>query len=116
MNELEARKRALVAESELYRQMLRLEVQNLQLYGLQLRQKFAGFRKPGPAVVLAAALAGSLFGRKRGSSLRRTAMAILSWQLSNRLVPFLAGLFSQTRTAGADGAASTQPPPRARTP
>jgi|SRR5437016_3219957 len=106
MNELEARKRALVAESELYRQMVRLELQNLRLYGLQFKQKFAGFRKPSPVFILVAALAGAFFGRKRGSSLRRAAMAILSWQLSNRLMPFLAGLFSQSRASGTDGPSS----------
>src|SRR5215831_12207247 len=97
MNELEARKRALVAESELYRQILRLEMQNLRLYGLHFRHRLAGFRRPGSAFVLVAALTGTLLGGKRGSSLRRGAAAILSWQISNRLLPLLAGLFSQKR-------------------
>src|SRR5690349_15852265 len=114
MKELEAKKRALVAESELYRQLLRLEVQNLRLYGLQFRKKFAGLRKPSTGVVLAAALAGSFFGRKRDSSLRRTAMAILSWQLSNRVLPFLAGMFSRARTEGANGEGSREQPLQGR--
>jgi hypothetical protein len=94
MNELEAKKRALVAESEVYRETLKLEVHNLRLYVSRTKQKLTGFTRPNPLLMLLAPLAGAFFRKRRASWLRRASMAFLSWQVSNRLMPFLKGVFS----------------------
>ncbi|SRR6266478_4967986 len=97
MNELEAKKRALVAESEVYRETLKLELHNLRLYVSRTKQRLTTFSKPNPLLMLAAPLAGAFFRKRRSSWLRRATMAFVSWQLSNRLMPFLSELFSSTR-------------------
>jgi len=94
MNPLEAKKRALVAESEVLRETLKLELHNLQLYALRTRQKFKSFSRPNPLLMFAAPLLGSLLRKRRSSWIRKAAMAFLSWQLTNRLKPFLAGFFA----------------------
>src|SRR6266853_1117161 len=101
MNELEARKRALAAESEVYRETLKLEIHNLRLYVGRTKQKLTGFTRPNPLLMLLAPLAGAFFRKRRGSWVRRATMAFLSWQVSNRLRPFLTGLFSAPRASSA---------------
>jgi hypothetical protein len=76
LKELEARKRALVAESEVYRQTLILEVQNVRLYGARMRRTFYVLRLANPLVMLVGSFVGSrLFGAggkgKRRSKLVR---------------------------------------------
>ena len=61
MNSLAARKQALVAESELYRQTLALELQELKASGTRLRKSFSFHRLLKP-LILFAPLAGSLIG------------------------------------------------------
>ena len=66
--ELEARKRALVAESEICRETLRADVQNLQLYGASFFKRIDQIRGIGPWLLLALPMAAplvSLFSRKR---------------------------------------------------
>jgi hypothetical protein len=99
MNELEAKKRALAAESEVYRETLKLELHNLRLYVSRTKQKLKGFGRPNPLLMLVAPLAGAFFRKRRASWLRRATMAFLSWQVSSRLMPFLSGLFSSSRTS-----------------
>ena len=108
MNELEAKKRALVAESEVYRETLKLELHNLRLYVSRTKQKLKGFGRPNPLLLLAAPLAGAFFRKRRGSWLRRATMAFLSWQVSSRLMPFLSGLFSPTRASSAGTTSETR--------
>jgi len=108
MNELEAKKRALVAESEVYRETLKLELHNLRLYVSRTKQKLTSFTRPNPFLMLAAPLAGAFFRKRRSSWLRRATMAFLSWQLSNRLIPFLSGLFSAPRARSAAPASETR--------
>jgi len=99
MNPLEAKKRALVAESEVLRETLKLELQNLRLYGVRTKEKFTSLGKPNRLLVLLAPMAGMLLRRRRSSLVRRLVMGLLSYQLSNRLLPFLSGLFSAKRSS-----------------
>ena len=108
MNELEAKKRALVAESEVYREMLKLELHNLRLYVSRTKHKLKSFGRPNPLLMLLAPLAGAFFRKRRASWLRRAAMTFLSWQVSSRLVPFLSGLFTPARDRFAASAAETR--------
>jgi len=57
ISELEARKRALVTESELYREALKAEMENLRQYGAGFFQKIDRVRSFGPWLMLAAPLA-----------------------------------------------------------
>jgi len=95
MNPLEAKKRALAAESEVYRETLKLELQNLRLYGIRAKQNLTRFVRPHPLVMLLGPLLGTLFKRRRKSLFRRAVTTLISWQVWNRLLPFLNGLLSQ---------------------
>ena len=94
MNPLEAKKRALVAESEVYRETLKLELQNLRLYGIRAKRKLTGFVRPHPVLMLLTPLLGALFKKRRKSLLRRGLMTLISWQVWNRLLPLVNGLLS----------------------
>jgi hypothetical protein len=105
MKELEARKAALVAESEVYRHTLRAEVQNLRIYSLHMKQRVTALTDHPLVRVLSLAgtLVGSRFGggflsRKRRFGprwLRLASTAYLGWKTFRRLSPFLRGLSAQ---------------------
>jgi hypothetical protein len=96
VSHLEARKRALVAESEVYRRTLDLEIQNLKLYRVQLGNKVARFGPSSPLWLLAAPLARMfLRGRRRGGLPRMVGISLLGWQMYKRFSPFLSGLFDK---------------------
>jgi hypothetical protein len=97
MNELEAKKRALVAESEVYRETLKLELHNFRIYALRAKQKLKSFGRPNPLFMLLGPMAGALLKRRRSSWLRKMAMAFVSWQLFHRAAPFLRGFLSPAR-------------------
>jgi hypothetical protein len=98
MKSLETKKRALVAESEVFRETLKLELHNLRLYTVRTRQKLTSFARPNKLLMLAAPFAGMLFRRKKRSSLmRRFVYGLLSYQLTNRVLPLLSGLFSSDK-------------------
>jgi hypothetical protein len=48
MNDLERRKKLLIAEAAVYRETLKLEFQNLRIYGLKTRRKLTSFRGGNP--------------------------------------------------------------------
>jgi hypothetical protein len=100
MNPLEQRKRALVAKSEIYRQTLHVEIQNLRLCSIGLRQKLNRYRALFSVVPIAGSLAGilsgGLFGRRRKPRwLRLLGTGILGWRLYRRFGPFLQSGFQQ---------------------
>jgi len=97
MSDLESKKRALVAESEVFRETLKLELHNLRLYGARTKQKITNLGKPNRILMLMAPFAGMIFRRKKSSLMRRLAMGLLSYQMSNRIVPFLSALLSTSR-------------------
>ena len=62
IKELEARKRALVTESEICRETLKAELQNLQLYADGLRKRVDRVRGVGPWLLFALPLLKPLVG------------------------------------------------------
>jgi hypothetical protein len=96
MNALEARKQALIAESEVYRQTLRLEVQNLRYYGLRVRRRFAALSAFNSLLMLAPVarqfLAPGLGSRRRKPRnrwLRLAGAAFAGWRLYRRGMPLV---------------------------
>ena len=96
MNALQGKKQALAAESEVYRELLRVELENLRLYGVSAKNKLAGLARPSPWLLALAPLAVGLLRNRNGSLLRRAALGLLSWHLTERLVPFLKGWLSRS--------------------
>ena len=97
MNPREAKKRALVAESEVYRETLKLELQNLRLYGITAKRRLTSFTRARPLFLFLAPLLGTFLKRRRGPLIRRAIMGLLSWQVWNRLLPLLSGLLPAER-------------------
>jgi hypothetical protein len=97
--ELEARKRALAAESDVYREMIRWELRNLQLYGEQLRRKVSWFKSFNPLLMFAAPVARAVVTRKaRSLKLRFVARAFLAWRLYKQYAPFVLQFFLRAKS------------------
>lgn len=117
MRELRARKRRLVAESDIYRQTLRLEVHNLRVYQAGVRRKLSYFRALSPVLMMAAGLLRAPLGR-RGvqrrprSWLRLATRSLMSMRMYRQVLPLLqpllAGFLVQKRSRAA--AAEAQAP------
>jgi hypothetical protein len=101
---LAERKRALAEESELYRQMLHVQIRNAQLYSLSVREKFRGFNKTNPLLMLAVPL---LIRFIRGSLVKRsspfgkfrvfgTVMAVLP--VARRILPVIFKFVARQRS------------------
>ncbi len=93
----------MVAESEVYRQTLKLEVQNLRLYGARVQRKL-GFFSPMNPLMMALPF-GLSFLRFRGPRWFRgkrkwrrpgfLGSALLGWRLYRRLGPWVQRLLAQ---------------------
>lgn len=103
VKQLEVRKAALAAESEIYRQTLKLELQNIRLHSLQTKQRFSALAShPLVRVVSLAAtlwssrLRGGLSGARSPRWLRLATSAFIGWRTYRKLAPLLRGLFGRT--------------------
>jgi hypothetical protein len=102
---LQDRKRALVAESEAYRQSLTLQCHNFRLYSLQVRRKVSRFASP---LLLLLPLAGPLLSFSRGRFaarkrpfrwIRLPFAALSGWQMYRRFAPLLRHFSAPQRAA-----------------
>ncbi len=120
LKDLEVRKRALVAESEVYRQMLTLEIQNIRLYGARMHRKLAIWRLANPLLLAAGGFFGArLFGRgggirrkRRGKWSRILAATLMGWRLLRQYGPLAQTLWLRSRQRRA----STADEPEEETP
>jgi hypothetical protein len=115
VKELEARRRALVAESEVYRQTLLLEVMNIRLAGAKTRREMSDKIRPW---LLVLAPLGALVGlwRERGSHgkgahRKRGTLGklLLVYRLYRRFGPLLKPWLAQVLAAFPAAAVSQQP-------
>jgi hypothetical protein len=96
VEEVQRRKQALVEKSELYRQTLRFEAHNLELYFTGLTRKVNKVTAFNPLMILATPLLKSFLARKlRKSKLGLIAKGFLAWRLYRQLSPLLRGVFSR---------------------
>ena len=93
MKELELKKKALAAESEVYRETLKLEVRNLGLYGNYLKVKAT--RAPLRLLKFVPAVAGLLWKRRKPKTPTWATAAVIGWQVYNRVLPMCQSLFSR---------------------
>ena len=119
IRDLAARKQALLAESELYRQTLKLELQNVQLYGARFRRKFS-FLKVANQLVFVLPLVRSVWAwrssskkpeRKpvvRGGS--TLGLLLTGWRIYRNLVPVVRGLLSRQSSRSSFAASDERTP------
>ena len=115
--EIEERKRALIAESEIYRQTLILEVQNIRLYSVRVQKKLAWLRMLNPILMVAGSLLGPRWFRgrerrkRRGLWSRILGGALLGWRLSRRFSPAVRSLlFGRSRARPSSAQAEARVP------
>jgi hypothetical protein len=104
---LDARKRALVEESEVYREMLKLQVRNLTLYSLSLRQQMQSPSALKSWAMLALPFAFKFF--RRSSSRQKGFLkggtlgaALMAFRTARRFAPMLMNFFSTFFKGGVD--------------
>lgn len=102
--ELELRKRALAAESEIYRETLKLEFHNLRLYGASVKRRLSVFRAIGPIMLAVAPIAAMLVKRRTEARLGVFGKALRGWQLYRKFAPALGILLARwnTRRSGSN--------------
>lgn len=83
MSDLDNRKKLLIAEAAVYRETLKLEIQNLRIYGLKTRQRLTSFGGGNPILAIAVPMLTSLIARKRKAR-KWGALAFIGWQLYKR--------------------------------
>ena len=105
MNDLEKRKQQLVAEGEVYREILKLDLQNLRILGVNARQRFTAFSPANPLVAAALPLIASLLGRRRFTWKRLGPLALFCWQLYRRFGAKTRDSYTRARAEDAMAAA-----------
>jgi hypothetical protein len=101
IRELEARKRAVIEQSELYRQSLRFEIDNLRLHATSIRRK-ATWLTLTPLWPLVPSLLTAFVKKRRPTSntkFRWLSAALAGWQLYQKVARFMPGIFSRSRRA-----------------
>jgi hypothetical protein len=109
MNPLAARKQALVAESEIYRQALATELQSLKSSSVRISRnfRFLGLLKP---ILLVAPVVGSIVGMRsapRREKQRRSGWrkwwgtALIGWRVYRRATPVISHFISRRRRRAA---------------
>ena len=106
LSDLEAKKKALIAEAEVYRQTLKLELQNVRLSAVKVRRTVSSFSFSNPLLVLGATLAGSLLKRKGSFRLRAATIGFIAWQIYQRVFVPLRGVFPRRRSRARQRSAS----------
>ena len=93
MSKFEARKKMLAAESEVYRQLLKLEIQTLKVYTVRTKKRLSFIGTYAPLLMSGLPILSTLFGRRRkGFSLKRlSSWVFLGWKAYRRFAPMLGG-------------------------
>jgi hypothetical protein len=96
MSKFAEKKKLLAAESEVYRQLLKLELQTFKVYGMRTKRRLTSFGNYVPLIMSSIPLVSGLFGRKSGFSLKRiSSLVFLGWKTYRRFSPlFSRGRFS----------------------
>jgi hypothetical protein len=106
MSKFETKKKLLAAESEVYRELLKLEFQTFKVYGKRAKRRLSAPATYLPLVLSGLPFLGTLFGRKRGSSIKRVgSLLLLGWKTYQRFAPMLGGKKSASETDGMPSAA-----------
>lgn len=96
VDDLEQRKRALVEQSEIYRQTLQFELHNVRLYAEGVTRKVNVVRSFNPLAMLALPVLKSFFQQKlRKTKLGLLAKGFMFWRMYRQFSPMLRGVFSR---------------------
>ena len=99
MSKLATRKKMLVAESEVYRQLLKLEIQTFKVYGTRTRRRLTSFTTYLPLAISGIPFLSGLFRKKRTRSFslkRLSSLFLLGWKAYRQFSP----IFTRSGFAG----------------
>jgi hypothetical protein len=107
MSKFETKKKLLVAESEVYRELLKLEFQTFKIYGKRTKRKLTSAGNYLPLLWVGLPFVTRLFGRKRGTSFKRMgSLLLVGWKTYQRFAPFFGrAMFSAGKTDSSQTAA-----------
>jgi hypothetical protein len=102
MSKIEDRKKLLVAESEVYRQLLKMELETIKVYGIRAKRRMTSVSGYLPLVMSGLPFITRLFARKKGrsrlSSLKRMASLVMAgWKTYQRFGNFFGAQKSSGR-------------------
>jgi hypothetical protein len=102
MSKYESKKKLLVAECEVYRQLLKLELQTFKVYSKRTKRRMTSVTTYLPYLMSGLPFLTGLFGRKKGkspgSSLKRLgSLILLGWKTYRRFGPLLSRSTFSTR-------------------
>ncbi len=89
VEELEAKKRALIAESDVCRRALAVDLQNLRVHGANLKSKVSVVKRLEPFLALGAALAGAVPRRPAPRPRTLIGRLLRVWGFYKMLAPLL---------------------------
>ncbi|MBC8095871.1 MAG: hypothetical protein H7Y43_08660 [Akkermansiaceae bacterium] len=87
----------MIAEAAVYRETLKLEIQNLRIYGIKAKQKMTSFGGGNPLLAFGIPLLTSFVARKRKAS-KWGALAFMGWQIYNRFGTAMVNRFTSSST------------------
>ena len=90
MSKLAAKKKMLVAESEVYRQLLKLEIQTFKVYGMRTKRRLTSFSNYLPLVMSGLPIVTRLFRKKRAARFsvqRLGSLFLLGWKAYRQFSP-----------------------------
>lgn len=104
MNKFEKKKKLLVAESEVYRQLLKMELETFKVYAVRTKKRMTSVSTLVPLAFSSLKVAGGLFGRKRRFSPRKMiSLLFFGWKTYQRFSPMFSarasGKSRSTQTA-----------------
>ena len=109
MSKLAAKKKMLVAESEAYRQLLKLEIETFKVYGMRTKRRLTSFTAYLPWVMSGLPVLTRFFRKKRtsGFSFKRFgSLFLLGWKAYRQFYPLLSrGRFRASSTESNETAA-----------
>src|SRR6185436_10547603 len=92
MSKFDARKKVLIAESEVYRQLLKVEIQTFKVYSARTKRRLGLLGTFAPLLVSGIPILSGLFRQKkrgRGFSLKgMSGMLLLGWKVFRQVAPF----------------------------
>lgn len=92
MSDLKAKKKMLVAESEVYRELLKLEVRTLKAYGMHTKRRLSSLGSYLPLMMTGIPILTRMLGRRRrrGHPLMRLgSLFLLGWKTYRWFAPFV---------------------------
>lgn len=107
MSELENRKKLLIAEAAVYRETLKLEIQNLRIYGIKAKRRLSSFQGGNPLLAFGIPILTSFIAKKRKTR-KWGALAFIGWQLFNRFGASFANRFAPPGMTGDENIAAEE--------